>query len=104
MLAIWGLGQLPLLGRDFRIACSLLAVLGLGGVHWTQFSEWHLLWYTPASIALAYLFAVRHLLDLNRRLDEIEHEPWQDLADLQSRVEQAVEEYNENVDEDRRLK
>jgi hypothetical protein len=100
---IWAFGKMPLLGRDFRIACTVLAILGLAGIIGAQLSPWHLLWYTPLAIVAAYLFALRHLLALNRRLDDIGRDHLGDVENLRSQVEQAVEEYNESVDEDRRL-
>jgi hypothetical protein len=100
---IWLSRPLPLL-RDFRIVCFILAVVGLAGTIGMHISHWHLLWYTPAAIVAAYVFALRHLFALSRRLDDIERDHTGDVESLRSRVEQAVEEYNEGVDENQRLR
>jgi hypothetical protein len=103
VFVIWLPAPLPVL-RQFRIACFVLAVLGLAGTLGTHVSHWHLLWYTPAAIVAAYLFALRHLFALSRRLDDVERDHTGDVESLRSQVEQAVEEYNESVDDDQRLR
>ena len=100
---LWASGAMPVIRRDFRIVCSILAALGLTATYRKQAPDWYLLWYTPTTIAAAYLFALRHLLTLSQRLDDIERDAPHDLDSLQSQIEQAVEDYNEKVDEEHRL-
>ena len=81
-----------------------MAVIGLAVTSWGGVPAWHLLWYTPLAIVLAYFFSLRHLLVLSSRIDKIIDEHSGDLEDLRQRVEQAVDEYNEDVDEEQRGK
>ncbi|SRR5229473_4051449 len=104
LFALWLFWRSAIPGRDFRIACSVLAVTGLAVTYWGRVSEWHLLWYTPLSIILAYLFSLRHLFALSSRVDRIVDEHSGDLESLRQNLEQAVQEYNEEVDEDQQMK
>ena len=104
IFALWLFWQSAIPGRDFRIACSVLAVIGLPATYSGRVSEWHLLWYTPLAIILAYLFALRHLMALSRRVDDTVADRDGDLESLRNKLEKAVQEYNEDVDEDQRLK
>ena len=102
--ALWVSGSMAVIRRDFQLVCSCLAIVGLAATFRGQVPDWCLLWYTPAAIVGAYLFALRHLLALSQRLDEINRDSPRDLESLRSEIEQAVGEYNEQVDDEQRLK
>jgi hypothetical protein len=101
--AVWFLGQWPPLGLQFRITCLAFAVLGLGATSAGAISTAHLLCYTPVAILGGYFCRLRPLFDLNRRIDEIAKGDFFNAEDLRQRIEGAVREYNEKVDEDQRF-
>lgn len=90
--------------RSFRLLCAVLGAVGLMATFHSKELQWHLLWYTPLSIAGAYFFSLRRLFALSRRLDEIQDENITDLDRLQERIQEEVQKYNESVGEDQQLK
>ena len=87
-------------GRDFRVACGSLAIVGLAGAYILPDHRLHLLWYVPVSIIAAQFYASRRLLALSRRLNEIGHEGHTDVESMRRSIESAVRDYNEGVEDD----
>ena len=63
-----------------------------------------LLWYTPVSIVTAFLYSLRGLLALGRRLDRLGEDGITDPEQLRRSIQDAVDEFNKDRDENQRLK
>ena len=100
LLAIKVFGDAPTLGREYRIACGVLAILGLIATSIGGFSPLHLLWYFPLSVCGSSLFANRRRLVLKRRLDSID---FNDVDDLKRKIASEVDRYNSEVSDEHRI-
>lgn len=111
---VWGLSALVFIGairflkhlpgaRDFRILAGGLGIVALIATTGREDLRWHLLWFTPIAIVTAYLYALRRLLALSRRINRIGGS-MSDPEQTRRAMQDEVAEYNREAPEDQKTR
>ena len=112
---IWILSALLILGavkllkmmpgaRDFRNVAFALGMIGLVVAAIKPELRWHLLWWTPLSLVIAYFYALRRLFALSHRVNRIDKQGISDPEEIRRILQSRVDEYNQNATDDQKLR
>jgi hypothetical protein len=90
--------------RDSRMAAGGLGILALAVAAVRPDLRWHLLWFTPVAIVAAYLYGLRRLFGLSRRLKKIGNTGMTDPEQIRRALQREIDEYNRTAPDDQKMR
>jgi hypothetical protein len=101
--AIRFLKQMPG-AADFRMVAGGLAILGLVVAMARSDFRWHLLWFTPVGLVVAYVYALRRLFALSHRVNKLTKSGMSDPEQIRCALQGEVDEYNRRAPDDQKMR
>lgn len=89
---------------DFRTVAGGLGILAMAVAAARDDPRWHLLWFTPLAIVAAYVYALRRLFALSRRVNKIAESGMSDPEEIRRALQDEVDEHNRNAPDDQKMR
>ena len=89
---------------DFRMVAGGLGILAIAVAAAREDLRWHLLWFTPVAIVVAYFYALRRLFALSHRINKIAKSGMSDPEQIRRTLQGEVDEYNRDAPDDQRMR